>query len=154
MSVQVVKHLQNFGRNLNLNPTAYYEPRTEHEVLEILNVHRGEAVRAIGSLHSWSAALVGTGVVISLRFLNQVEVQAAANRAIVGAGCQIKTLLEHLNRQQKTLPSVGLTIARSSISDGKSFEYTSELSAIRPPHGPTRAPFERFSAPCTWHSTL
>lgn len=121
--VSNTKHLQNFGRNLDLYPTAYYEPRTEREVLEILDRHRGENIRAIGSLHSWSAAPVGAGVVINLRYLNQVEIQCGrdAGWAAVGAGCQIKTLLGHLKQSGQTLPSVGLiteqTIA-GAISTG------------------------------------
>jgi FAD/FMN-containing dehydrogenase len=117
------KHLQNFGRNLDLRPSAYYEPRMESEVLEILGRHRGEKIRAIGSLHSWSSAPVSDGVVINLRHLNQVEVQCDhdAGWVTVGAGCQIKALLAHLKRHGQTLPSVGLiteqTIA-GAISTG------------------------------------
>lgn len=110
MIVSNTKHLQNFGRNLDLYPTAYYEPRTEREVLEILNRHRGEQLRAIGRLHSWSAAPACDGVVVNLRYIRQVEVQGDydVGWAIVGAGCQIKTLLKHLKRHGQTLPSVGL----------------------------------------------
>lgn len=116
-------HLQNFGRNLDLYPTGYYEPQSEIEVLEILNRHRGEQIRAIGSLHSWSAAPVGTGVLINLRYLNQVDIQCDrdSGKATVGAGCQIKTLLSHLKQRGQTLPSIGLiteqTIA-GAISTG------------------------------------
>ena len=96
----------NFGENLSLQPAAYYEPRDEAEVLSILNRHRDQSIRAIGKLHSWSEAPGGDGVVLNLLHFQQVTIQE--DSAVVGAGCQIKTLLARLNEQQKTLPSVGL----------------------------------------------
>ena len=116
-------HLQNFGRNLEMRPAAYYEPRNEREVLEILDKHRGEQLRAIGSLHSWSAAAECLGVIISLRHFGHVDVETIgdASWAVVGAGCQIKSVLKQLSRLGKTLPSMGLiteqTIA-GAISTG------------------------------------
>lgn len=116
------KTLRNFGQNLSIRPTAYYEPRDEREVLTILDRHRGEQVRAVGSLHSWSDAPGGEGVVLNLKHLQQVEVQEGdATSVVVGAGCQIKTLLARLKQRGRTLPSVGLiteqTIA-GAISTG------------------------------------
>ncbi|RLS52670.1 MAG: FAD-binding protein [Planctomycetota bacterium] len=113
----------NFGHNIALKPSAYYEPRDENELLDILNRHPGEQIRAIGSLHSWSAAPACEGVVICLKHLQQCHFPAehAGEEVTVGAGCQIKTLLEYLRRHGKTLPSVGLiteqTIA-GAISTG------------------------------------
>ena len=126
MTVSYTKELKNFGRNREWRPDAYYEPRDEREVLEILERHRGEAIRAIGSLHSWSEAPIGSGVVVSLRHFAQVEVQfdKGSSWAVIGAGCQIKNALARLKEQGKTLPSVGLiteqTIA-GAISTGDSW---------------------------------
>jgi FAD/FMN-containing dehydrogenase len=104
------KSLQNFGRNLEFQPAAYYEPRSEGDVLEILARHRGEQIRTIGSLHSWSAAPVGQGVVINLKHFQQIDVHGdhETSSATVGAGCQIKTVLRELANHGKTLPSLGL----------------------------------------------
>jgi FAD/FMN-containing dehydrogenase len=121
--VSRTKHLKNFGRNLDIHPDAYYEPRDEREVLEILQRHRGESLRAIGSLHSWSDAPACTGVALNLKHFQQVDVEhdQQTGWAIVGAGCQIKTLLKRLKQYGMTLPSVGLiteqTIA-GAISTG------------------------------------
>ena len=102
--------LQNFGENVSIQPTAYYEPRDEVEVLAILDRHRGEQIRAVGRLHSWSAAPGGEGVVLNLKHFQQVTLhqQDRAEWATVGAGCQVKTILQRLKEQGKTLPSLGL----------------------------------------------
>lgn len=93
-----------------IRPTAYYEPVDEGEVLTILDRHRGEQIRAVGRLHSWSEAPGGEGVVLNLKHLQQVQLNRGNDRMTVsaGAGCQIKTLLERLKQQGATLPSVGL----------------------------------------------
>ena len=127
-----IKPLRNFGRNLLIQPTAHYEPRDEHEVLVILDRHRGEQIRAVGSLHSWSEAPVGEGVVLNLKHLQQVEVVGAdATSVVVGAGCQIKTLLSRLKQRGRTLPSVGLVTEQTiagAISTGTHGSGRSSLS--------------------------
>jgi FAD/FMN-containing dehydrogenase len=109
---------------MELRPTHGYAPATEAEVLRILARHRGERVRAVGSLHSWSEAVAADGVLLDLGALDGVEVTRSEDRLVaeVGAGCRIKRLLAELNRQGgRTLPSLGLiteqTIA-GAISTG------------------------------------
>lgn len=118
-----VTTLHNFGRNLVIQPTAFYEPADEAEVLAILDRHRGEQIRVVGRLHSWSDAPSGQGVVLNLNRLAQVELRQAGEGAevVVGAGCQIKSLLARLKEQGWTLPSVGLINEQSiagTISTG------------------------------------
>ena len=114
---------KNFGHNLVLQPTATFTPANEQEVLEVLDQHRGQQIRAIGKLHSWSEAVVADNVLLDLRRLNDVQLQQDGDHlvATVGAGCQIKHLLARLDRQGATLPSLGLiteqTIA-GAISTG------------------------------------
>ncbi|MBS0202213.1 MAG: FAD-binding protein [Planctomycetes bacterium] len=118
-----VAPLQNFGENVTIRPTAYYEPKDEAEVVEILNRHRGEQIRAVGRLHSWSTAPGGEGVVLSLKHLQDVTLHQrdGTEWATIAAGCQVKTILQKLKEQGKTLPSLGLiteqTIA-GAISTG------------------------------------
>ena len=100
----------NFGKNVQLTPQKSYAPTSEKEVLDILNQHRGQRIRVIGRLHSWSKVIETDDVLLDLRNLNQVEPIANDNlqSAWVGAGCQIKRLLSELERQKNwTLPSVG-----------------------------------------------
>ena len=47
--------IANFGRNVVFRPTDFYAPRSEEEVLAVLDRHRGRQVRCMGRLHSWSA---------------------------------------------------------------------------------------------------
>ena len=114
----------NFGKNVHLTPRKSYTPTNEQEVLDILNRHRGQRIRAIGRLHSWSKAIESDDVLIDLRNLHSVEptTNRDAPAAWVGAGCQIKRLLSELQRRKQwTLPSVGFiteqTIA-GAISTG------------------------------------
>ena len=114
---------KNFGRNQVFQPSAAYTPADEREVLQILDRHRGQRIRAIGRLHSWSDAVLNNGVLLDLRRLNDIRLQPDGDQfvATVGAGCQIKRLLKELDRDGVTLHSLGLiteqTIA-GAISTG------------------------------------
>ncbi len=114
---------KNFGRNQVFQPSAAYTPADEREVLHILDRHRGQRIRAIGRLHSWSEAVLDDGVLLDLRRLNDIRLQPDGDQfvATVGAGCQIKRLLKELDRDGATLHSLGLiteqTIA-GAISTG------------------------------------
>lgn len=113
----------NFGRNIEINSKLFFTPKTEAEVLEILNQHKGHSFRCIGRLHSWSQILDSPDVLLDLRNLNRVQPNNSQSISVnVGAGCQIKLLLAELEkRTQWTLPSVGFiteqTIA-GAISTG------------------------------------
>ncbi len=101
---------RNFGRNVTLTPKTVYAPKHEREVLEILETHRGRKIRCIGRLHSWSKVIESDDVLLDLRHLDSVAPDADASRPAVqvGAGCQIKRLLEQLQSDKGwTLPSVG-----------------------------------------------
>ncbi len=107
----------NFGRNVQIKPKLYFEPRTEGEVLEILNQHKGRSIRCIGHLHSWSPLLDSPHVLLNLRNLDRVQPNDSQAASVeVGAGCQIKRLLAELEKKTPwTLPSVGF-IAEQTIA--------------------------------------
>ena len=114
---------KNFGRNQVLQPSAAYTPADEQEVLQILDRHRGQRIRAVGRLHSWSEAVLGDGVLLDQRRLNDVRLRPDGDQlvATVGAGCQIKRLLKELDRDGATLHSLGLITAQTiagAISTG------------------------------------
>ena len=116
-------HRKNFGRNRVLQPSAAYTPADEQEVLDILDRHHGQSIRAVGRLHSWSEAVLGDGVQLDLRRLNGVLLEPDGDQfvATVGAGCQIKRLLKELNRGGATLHSLGLITVQTiagAISTG------------------------------------
>ena len=103
-------HRKNFGRNRVLQPSAGYTPTSEQEVLDILDRHQGQNIRAVGRLHSWSEAILGDGVQLDLRRLNDVSLEPDGDDfvATIGAGCQVKRILKELNRGGATLHSLGL----------------------------------------------
>lgn len=103
--------VENFGRNLRFEPRHRYAPRSEAELLSILQQHRGAKFRALGRRHSWSPLIVTDDVLIDMRHFDQVQVEEISGEhwATVGAGCQIKRILSELERQANvTLPTLGL----------------------------------------------
>ena len=102
--------IQNFGRNVIFEPKSYYEPRDEAEVLALLAKHAGETIRVVGSKHGWSDGIVSKDVVLSLCHFDEMKLiqDGDQTEVVVGGGCQIKHLLEFLNKNGLTLPSVGL----------------------------------------------
>jgi hypothetical protein len=106
------REVVNFGGNVRFTPRRYYTPRTEEEVLEILDRHAREQIRVVGSRHAWSDAIVSPDVILDLCHLDRVEIsepEPGEVWAIAGGGCRIKRLLDELHvRSGATLPSIGL----------------------------------------------
>ena len=100
--------IQNFGENVSFTPKHVAEPQTEHELLKLLKEHRGESVRVIASGHAWSDAIVTDGLLISVEHFNHVRINHDRQSVTVGAGCQIKDLVQQLKSSGLTLPSIGL----------------------------------------------
>src|SRR5437773_206903 len=65
--------IANFGGNIRFRPRHYYAPRTEEEVLEILDRHADGNIRVVASLHSWSPAAVCEDVIVDLRHFDRVQ---------------------------------------------------------------------------------
>ncbi len=104
-------HQTNFGQNLQIAPQHFYTPKSDSEIIGILNRHKGQRIRCVGRRHSWSKVLESDDVLLDLRNFNGVEPEENAGKMSVrvGAGCQVKRLLAELKRlKQWTLPSVGL----------------------------------------------
>lgn len=131
----------NFGGNIRFAPRHHYTPRTEAEVLEILDRHARGTVRVVGARHAWSPAIVSADALIDLRHFKSVRVERAADSTVsvvVGGGCRMKHLLTELHRQSDyTLPSIGLiteqavagAISTGTHGSGKNTlsHYVSEL---------------------------
>lgn len=103
--------VENFGKNIRFDPRQVFTPETEAEVLAILDQCHGQQIRVAGRLHSWSEAVVTSGVLLDLRRLNSVHVERRQEGiwATIGAGCQIKKALADLEQQaDATLPAIGL----------------------------------------------
>jgi hypothetical protein len=101
----------NFGRNVCFKPKHYYQPKSEEEVLALLTRHRGDKIRVVGRLHSWSDATVGDDVIFDLRKMNKVRVELRNSEswATMEAGAQIKHIVAELeSKHGLTLPTLGL----------------------------------------------
>ncbi|HZZ79121.1 MAG TPA: D-arabinono-1,4-lactone oxidase [Gemmataceae bacterium] len=102
----------NFGGNVRFTPRQVYVPKTEAEILDILDRHARSKVRVVASLHSWSPLVVSDDAVIDMRHFDGVAIETDADGATwatVGGGCQIKHLLDKLHRLgDVTMPSIGL----------------------------------------------
>lgn len=100
----------NFGRNVRFTPAAFYQPSGETEVLEILQQHDTGQIRVVASGHAWSDGICSADAVIDVGRIDHVRVvrNGRQTSVVVGAGCQIRHLLKELNRQELTLPSIGL----------------------------------------------
>jgi FAD/FMN-containing dehydrogenase len=109
--------IKNFGRNLCFRPHYYYKPRNAAEILSILQQHRQDKVRVVGSRHAWSDGIQTPDVVVDLSNFQQVQIHPShSDQSItvtIGAGCQIKTILAKLNAQGLTLPTIGLIAAQT-----------------------------------------
>ena len=101
---------QNFGANLHFQPQVYEAPRSESDVLDLLRRHRGRRLRVHASLHAWSEVAAGDDVWINVGSLGSVQIDLSGPEptAVVGGGCRIQRLVEELDRQGWTMPSLGL----------------------------------------------
>jgi L-gulonolactone oxidase len=109
--------LANFGGNEVWRSTRHV-PGSDDEVLAILARHRAERVRAVGSLHSWSDAVVAPGVTLDLRRLCRVSYDQddGTGRVRVEAGCTLQALLDYLDATAgRTLPTMGV-IKRQTVA--------------------------------------
>lgn len=110
-----MRAISNFGRNICFQPWRLYEPRTEDEVLQILNDHRGGTIRVVGAGHSWNPGIESQDALIDLKHICHVHVNGDSTRVTAGAGVRIGALLKHLSQRGLTLPSLGL-IDRQTIA--------------------------------------
>ena len=112
-TVERLRTLVNFGRNLKWQSRCY-RPRNEDEVLEILERHCAERIRAIGSLHSWSDVARVAGITLDMSEF--ADVRPYGRKVQAGAGCTLERLLEQLHSLTgRTLPTMGV-IKRQTIA--------------------------------------
>lgn len=109
---------QNWAGNQSCTPAGIHMPRSEAEVVELVeHVRRqGEKLRVVGAGHSWSAIACTDGQLVSLDRLGElVSVDPDQGRVTVEAGIRLKTLVAHLLDRGLALPNLG-SVAEQSVA--------------------------------------
>lgn len=104
------KTVSNWARNQACVPVEITSPRSAAEVAaEVASAHAaGRRVKAIGTGHSFTAAAMTAGVLISLeRMDGLLHLDAARQRVTVQAGMSLKALGEHLAAAGLAMPNLG-----------------------------------------------
>jgi L-gulonolactone oxidase len=97
-------------------PVAVRKPSTTAEVATIVAdaSRSGHRVKAFGAGHSFTAAAMTNGVLLSLDAMNVVErVDATADRVTVQAGVRLRDLCDELAAVGLTMPNLGDVNAQS-----------------------------------------
>jgi len=99
----------NFGRTVSLSADVY-QPRSEQELVCWLSNRGTQRIRCLGRRHSWSDVIAVDDLALDLRRLDAIRlIETESGPAVrVGAGCQLKRVVAHLNRHGLTLPTLGL----------------------------------------------
>lgn len=101
--------ISNFGQNVTFSPKYTYKPKSEQDVLDILNKHKNGKIRAMGSLHAWSMSVKSDDVFINTELLNKIEILEENGEKIVSVqgGCKLENLIEFLAKENLTIPAMG-----------------------------------------------
>lgn len=108
----------NFGGNVKFTPKHIYQPKTEQDVLEILEKHKNGKIKVKSSLHSWSKITQTSGILIDLANFNKVEIFQESGQAWaqVGGGCILADMLDYINNHTNyAVPTLG-GIKRQTIA--------------------------------------
>ena len=108
----------NFGGNQRWQAQRHYRPESEDEVLAILDRHRRDRIRALGSGHSWSAIAVCSEVTLDMSRFDEVRLVNQDGEPVVqvGGGCRLQALLDRLHAaSERTLPTLGV-IKRQTVA--------------------------------------
>jgi hypothetical protein len=97
--------IKNFGKNFAFSPKYYYEPKSESEVLDILDNHRDGKIRCIGSGHAWNRGIVSEDVFLDIKKINSIKMDGDVVE--VGGGCKLKDLIPFLTNKGFMLPAMG-----------------------------------------------
>jgi FAD-linked oxidoreductase len=102
--------VRNWAKNQACVPVAVKRPSTTDEVVAIVADagRSGHRVKAIGAGHSFTAAAMTNGVLLSLDAMNAVErVDAASGRVTVQAGIRLRDLCDELASVGLAMPNLG-----------------------------------------------
>jgi hypothetical protein len=107
--ITMLNNRWNFGKTVSLSANVY-QPESEEELVCWLSRSGTKRIRCLGRRHSWSDVIAVDDLALDLRRLDAIRlIETESGPAVrVGAGCQLKRLVAHLNRHGLTLPTLGL----------------------------------------------
>jgi hypothetical protein len=110
--------IENFGGNIQFSPQQIYAPRTEADVLEILNYHGGgkRSARWPGCTPG-ATFILADNVLVAMHNFNQLSIEEDPTGSViatVGAGLTLKELLPALRAEAGvTLPTLPGTLVQT-----------------------------------------
>ena len=110
------KNVINFGKNIRFKAENYYIPKSEEDILEILQKHKDSKIRVVGCKHSWSDVFKCKHVIVEMSKFNTLKMSDASTPPTVelGAGIQIKHALKKLHSTSDyTFPAIGVIIEQT-----------------------------------------
>jgi L-gulonolactone oxidase len=109
---------KNYGHNVIYSPKHFYEPKTEQDVLTILERHKKGRVRVQSTGHSWSEIVGADAALVRMTHFSSVAIEQSASGPVarIGAGAILQDILDTLHRTSAyTLPTLG-GIKRQTIA--------------------------------------
>ncbi len=114
---------RNWGGNQSFTPEVCESPRSLEELLAAVERHgrAGRKIKAVGSLHSWSACAVANDACISMNGLSRVLAHDGTARTITAeAGIQLRALYEEMDKRDlaiASIPNVDTILLGGAISN-------------------------------------
>lgn len=108
--------VRNWLGNVTWQPARFVEPRSEAELVELVQAARrsGQRVRALGAGHSWTPLCATSGTTVRLDRLSHVSrIDRARGLVTVEAGIRLHDLCERLAAAGLALPNLGSIRAQS-----------------------------------------
>lgn len=112
------KQFRNWAGNQVCLPAEIAKPSTVNEVSQLVQraAAEGWRVKAVGAGHSFTAAAMTDGILVSLDAIDQVEsVDTESGIVVVGAGMRLQSLNKLLDKAGLAMPNLG-DIAYQSVA--------------------------------------
>lgn len=114
---------ENWAHTLKFKPERFGQPRTEAEVVEMVQdaIARGHNVRTHGGGHSWSDLVVTHSTLLNLDRLKEGQADVANHRYTVQGGIRLHDLIDKMAKDGLALKNIGSITEQSmagAISTG------------------------------------
>ena len=133
-------NFSNWGGNQRFTPREVERPATLEELLALVQKHgrAGRKLKALGSLHSWSACATADDVAVVMHGLGRVLAHDEAKKTITAeAGIQLRTLYAEMDARElaiASMPNVDTNLLGGAIANathGTNFSRGTMSSYVR-----------------------